>query len=84
MYFVPLRDRTPLEYNLMASEEGTALIIRSSRPITMLEVRRSELVMAFRENMLHRADALGYDGIHRERICMELRSHIQELKKAIR
>ncbi len=82
--FVPLRDRTPLEYNLMASEEGTALIIRSSRPITLLEVRRSELVMAFRENMLHRADALGYDGIHRERICMELRSLIQELKKALR
>ena len=45
-------------------------------------MRRSELVVAFRENMLHRADTLGYDGIHRERICMELRSLIQELKKA--
>lgn len=82
--FVPLRDRTPLEYNLMASEEGIAMIIRNVPPQIMMEVRRHELVMAFRENMLHRADTLGYEGIHRERICMELRSHIQELKKAIR
>ncbi|MGN1016972.1 MAG: hypothetical protein ACI4PL_08245 [Faecousia sp.] len=82
--FVPLRDRNPLEYNLMANEEGVALIVRSAQPKIVLEVRRSELVMAFRENMLHRADSLGYDGIHRERICMELRSLIQELKKAIR
>lgn len=80
--FVPLRDRNPLEYNLMANEEGMALIVRSTPPRIMLEVRRSELVVAFRENMLHRADTLGYDGIHRERICMELRSLIQELKKA--
>ncbi|MDY4975480.1 MAG: hypothetical protein SO147_01075 [Clostridia bacterium] len=37
------------------------------------------MVTAFREHLLCKADAIGYGGIHREKVRMKLRSLIQEL-----
>lgn len=38
------------------------------------------MVIAFREYLMRKADSVGYSGINREKIRMELRSLIQELE----
>lgn len=74
---VPLKEQPG--YNLIANESGLALLIRTGTPPLMLEIRRPEMIVALREHLLRRADAVGYDGIHREKIRMEIRALIQEL-----
>lgn len=79
-FFIPLREKEVLNYNLFANEGGMALIVRTQSPITVLEISRPAMVTALSEHLLRKADAVGYDGIHREKARMELRALIQELE----
>ena len=56
-----------------------ALVVRTSEPIIILDIRRPAMVTAFREHLLRKADAMGYGGICREKTRMQLRALIQEL-----
>ena len=77
--FLPLHEKECPDYNLFVNEGGMALIVRTVEPIIMLEIRRPPMVTAFREHLLRRADAVGYEGISREKVRIELRALIQEL-----
>lgn len=79
-YFVPIQDKEIQDYNLFVNESGMALLIRTIPPITMLEILRPEMVMAFREHLLRKAEAVGYDGIRKEKIRLKLRALIRELQ----
>lgn len=77
--FLPMRKKDCPDYNLFVNEGGLALIVRTVEPFIMLDIRRPPMVTALREHLLRKADAVGYDGIHREKVRMELRALIQEL-----
>ena len=77
--FVPLNEKEYPDYDLFVNEDNLALIVRTAKPLMTLDVRRPPMVTAFREHLLRRAEAVGYDGIRREKVCMELRGLIQEL-----
>lgn len=76
--FLPLNEKELPDYNLFANEGGMALVVHTSAPI-ILDIRRPAMVTAFREHLLRKADAVGYSGIYREKIRMQLRALIQEL-----
>lgn len=78
-FFLPLHEKEYPDYDLLVNEDGMALVIRTAEPLMTLEVRRQPLVIAFREHLLHRAEAAGYGGIHKEKVRMELRALIQRL-----
>lgn len=78
--FLPLREKEARNYNLFASEGGVALLVRTAQPILTMEMRRAEMVLAFREHLLRKAEAVGYQGMEREKIRMELRSLIRQLQ----
>ena len=78
--FVPLHEKEYPDYNLFAGEGELALIIRTAAPYIILEIRRPAMVIAFQEYLMRKADSVGYSGINREKIRMELRSLIQELE----
>lgn len=77
--FLPLHEKELPDYNLFANEGGMALVVRTSEPIIILDIRRPAMVTAFREHLLRKADAMGYGGIYREKTRMQLRALIQEL-----
>lgn len=81
--FVPLQNQEPSNYNLFVNEGGMALIVPTKPPITVLEISRPAMVTAFREYLLRKADAIGYEGIHREKVRMVLRALIQELNGSL-
>ena len=56
-----------------------ALVIRNTKPVILLGIRRPPMIIAFREHLLRKAEAMGYEGIHREKTRMKLRALIQEL-----
>lgn len=78
-YFLPLAEKEYPDYDLLVNEDSLALITRTADPLLTMEMRRQSLVLAFQEHLLHRADAVGYSGIRKERIRMELQSLIQKL-----
>lgn len=78
--FLPLREKELPNYNLFASEGGKALLVRTAQPIQIMEMHRAEMVVAFREHLLRKAEAVGYQGMEREKIRMELRSLIRQLQ----
>lgn len=78
-FFLPLEEKEPADYDLFVNEGGIALIVPAKPPLTVMEISRPVMVTAFREHLLRKADAVGYDGIHREKVRMKLRSLIQEL-----
>ncbi len=78
-FFLPLDKKECSGYNLFVNEGGLALIVRTIEPFLMLEIHWPPMVTAFREHLLRKADTVGYEGIHREKIRMTLRSLIQEL-----
>lgn len=78
-FFLPYSSEEQQIYNLIVNESGLALLIRVQMPPLMLELRRPEMVVAFREHLLRKAESLGYDGIHRKKVRMQLRTLIQEL-----
>ena len=79
-FFLPLRERNKVNYDLFVNGEGRALIVCTQTPITVLEISRPEMVTALREHLLRKAEAVGYDGIQREKVRMELHALIQELE----
>ena len=81
--FLPMEKKDRSSYNLFVSEGGIALIVRTVEPFIMLEIRRPHMATALREHLLRKADAVGYDGIHREKVRMTLRALIQELENGI-
>lgn len=78
--FLPLREKEIPDYNLFVNECGVALLIRAAQPVLLMEMRRAEMVAAFREHLLRKAEAIGYQGMEREKIRMELRSLIRQLQ----
>ena len=76
---VPILHEFTPDYNLFVNEGGAALLVRTIDPILLMEIRRPAMITAFWEHQLRKAESLGYDGIHREKIRMTLRSLIQEL-----
>lgn len=81
-FFLPVREKEITDYDLYVKENGMALIVTMKPPVQVLEVTRVSMVAAFREHLLRRAEAVGYDGFHRERIRKELRALIQELENS--
>ena len=77
--FLPMQEKDAPDYNLFVKEGSAALIVRTSSPVITMEVLQPPMVTAFREHLLRKAEAVGYDGIQREKIRMTLRSLIQEL-----
>lgn len=82
-FFLPLRERDASNYDLFVNESGIALIVPAKPPVMVMEISRPAMVTAFREHLFRKADAVGYDGIHREKVRMELRALIQELDAAL-
>ena len=78
-YFLPCRDSRQ-KYNLIACENGMAILVHTKDPFVTLEIRRPEITMAFREHLFRIAERTGYDGIQRKKVRMELRSLIRELQ----
>lgn len=79
-FFIPLHDKTVPDYNIYVSENGIGLITRTKVPLITMDIRRPTMTIAFREHLLRKSESLGYDGISKERVRMELRALIQELK----
>lgn len=77
--FLPLEQKNWPSYDPFVSEGGLALILRTTEPFLMLEIRWEPMVAALREHLLRKAVSVGYDGMHRENIRMALRALIQEL-----
>ena len=82
-FFLPLSEKKYPDYDLLVNEDGMALISRTAEPLLTLEVRREQLVIAFREHLLRMADAAGYQGIYKEKARMELRALIHRLSSAM-
>ena len=78
--FVPLTAKECPDYNLFVNEGGLSLIVRNVEPFLLMEIQRPTMVIAFREHLLRKAEAIGYEGIQREKIRMTLRSLINELE----
>ena len=55
------------------------LIVRTTKPLVTLDIRRQPMVVAFQEHLLRRADAAGFGSAHKERVRKELRSLLQRL-----
>lgn len=79
-FFLPLREKDDFDYNLFANESGLALVVSHHSPFRVLEISRPAMVTAFIEHLRRKADLIGFDGIHREKVRMELRALIQELE----
>lgn len=79
-HFVPYRDELNHDFNFIVNEDGHALLIRGEAPPLMLEFHRPEMVWAFREHLYREADRIGYLGIRRDQIRMQLKSLIRELQ----
>ena len=77
--FLPIREKEYPDYDLLTNEEGIALIVHTTQPLMAIEIRRPTMVIAFREHLLRKADAIGYEGIYREKVRKELRALIQKL-----
>lgn len=77
--FLPLHEKDTPDFDLFVNEGGMALIVRTSQPIMMLEIRRPTMVIALREHLLRQADGIGFEGIQREKVRIELRALIQAL-----
>lgn len=81
-FFLPVHEKEINDYDLYVKDNGMALILTAQPPAQVMEVTRVSMITAFREHLLRRAEAVGYDGFHRERIRKELRALIQELENS--
>ena len=79
-HFLPLCPAESLGYNLIVNEDGLALLIRTTNPVLMLEIRRPEMVMACQEHLFRKADSFGFSSVQREKVRRELRALIRELQ----
>lgn len=78
-YFIPFHE-IKQDYNLIVNENGIAVMVHTAEPILTLEIRREEMVLAFREHLLRIAEKTGYNGIQQKKIRMELKALIRELQ----
>ena len=79
-HFLPYQEEKQ-DYNLIVNEGGIALLIHTSDPILVLDIRRPEMVLACREHLLRKAEKIGYEGIQRTKVRMELKALIRELQE---
>ena len=79
-HFVPVKPTERQDYNLFASEAGLTLLLSNTPPAFMLEIRRPELSQACHEYLMRMADLVGYTGIRRSKIRMQINELIQELR----
>lgn len=80
-HFVPVKPTERQDYNLFASESGLTLLVSNSLPPFMLEIRRPELSQACHEYLMRMAELVGYTGIRRTKIRMQISELIQELRR---
>lgn len=80
-HFVPVKPTERQDYNLFASESGLTLLVSNAQPAFMLEIRRPELSQACHEYLMRMADLVGYTGIRRSKIRMQIKELIQELRR---
>lgn len=78
-YFVPAGRNRSEGFDLFVNSEGPAMLIRPSSSPVMLEMQRPELVLACHEYLLHKAESVGYSGIHRETSRMMIQKLIKDL-----
>ena len=78
-FFIPLSKQEYPDFDLLVNEAGMVLIVRTTKPLVTLDIRRQPLVVAFQEHLLRRADAEGFGSAHKDRVRKELRSLIQRL-----
>ncbi|MGN0244584.1 MAG: hypothetical protein ACI4DK_01315 [Lachnospiraceae bacterium] len=78
-HFIPVKATERQDYNLYTSESGLTLLIKNSPSPLMLEIRRPELSQACHEYLMRTADLVGYTGIRRTKIRMQIKELIQEL-----
>ena len=79
-HFVPINPTEQQDYSLFTSESGLTLLLSNSQPPFMLEIRRPELSQACHEYLMRMADLVGYTGIRRTKIRMQIKELIQKLK----
>ena len=80
-HFIPVRPSERQDYNLFTSESGLTLLLSNFYPPFMLEIRRPELSQACHEYLMRMADLVGYTGMKRTKIRLQIKELIQELKK---
>ena len=80
-HFVPMKPTERQDYNLFSSESGLTLLVSNTLPPFMLEIRRPELSQACHEYLMRTADLVGYTGIRRTKIRMQIKELIQELRR---
>ena len=80
-HFIPIKPANQHTYNLFASESGLALLVNNSKPFFMMEIRRPELSHACYEYLMRMADLVGYTGIRRSKIRLQIQELIQELRR---
>lgn len=78
-YFIPIEPKHPQTYNLFAGESGLSLLVSNLSPFFMMKIRRPELSVACYEYLMRMADLVGYTGIRRTKIRIQLTELIQEL-----
>ena len=69
------------QYNLIVNDEGTALLGKVCEPFLMLEMQRPELVIACYEYLIRKAETIGYTGVHKQKIKIQIQRLIKELKR---
>ena len=79
-HFIPYRNELNHDFNFIVNEDSEALMIRGAESPLMLEFRRPEVIWAFREHLYREADKIGYLGIRRDQIRMQLKALIRELQ----
>lgn len=79
-HFIPISPKERQDYRLFTSESGLTLLLSSDHPPFMLEIRRPELSNACHEYLMRMADLVGYTGIQRAKIRMQIKELIQELQ----
>lgn len=70
------------DYSLFVNSSAPSLLVRNLPPAMMFEIKRPEMVMAFREHLLRMAENLGYGGMHQTKTRMKILSCIRELQES--
>lgn len=82
-YFLPLHHDKHQNYGLTVCENELALLIRTTTPPLVLEIRRPEIVEGCREHLVQLAEGEGYKGIEKEKIKIQINNLIHELQNSI-
>ena len=77
-YFIPYDDNSS-NYNLFVNSCGTALLVHDTSPSMVIEMQRPELVIACYEHLVRKAEKIGYTGIHRKKIRLQITQIIKSL-----